>query len=458
MIGEAAGEKNDLVNLLASVPVPLFITDKRGAVIDGNDKGIQLMGVSSKEELFRDRKRLRLPIKHPCQSFESTLNRADKKIIDVQVHITPIHLNGKDYFLACLTDITEQKKIAGQLREVSEVYQTVVENSLAAISIHQDGITRFVNRRYAEMLGFEDPSQCIGRPFWASIHPDDMPMVRERGLMREKQQVLPAQYTFREIKQDGTIVWVEIRATHATYQGKPAAVTNFIDITQRVNAEEEIRNLSRRLVRVREDERKKLAADLHDQMGQTLTVMRFDLENLFYHLSKLPEEGKRMYDRLMQNVELLADHLRKATFYMRGDILDQKMLIAVLNQLVEEFKGRHPEIEVNFQSLGFKRRLNPEIELTIYRIFQEALRNISKHARATKVEIMLTYSHPRVILTIRDNGRGFYFQSKEDRERILASGIGIISMKERVASFGGQMEVISAPGKGTMVRFDLPVC
>lgn len=340
-----------------------------------------------------------------------------------------------------------------ELMEISEVYQAVVENTLAAISIHQDGITRFVNRRYAEMFGFEDPAQCLGRPFWASIHPDDVPMVRERGLMREKQQILPAQYVFREIKQDGTIVWVEIRATNATYKGKPAAVVNFIDITPRIKAEEEIRNLSQRIVRVREDEGKKLAAYLHDQMGQTLTAMHFDLDNLHPYLPNLPPKGMRLYERLVKSVEAMADHLRKTTFYMRSDVLEQKMLIGVLRQLVSDFTHQHPRIKVSFQTLGFKKRLNPEIELTVYRVFQESLRNISKHAHAHQIEIMLIYNHPRVILTIRDDGVGFSMEKKAP-----SRGIGLVSMKERVTSFGGNMDIITAPGSGTTIRFEIPVC
>lgn len=442
---------------LRSIAHPLVVMDSKGKILRANQEARTLLArftdASHSEaiegkDLFRWRPE---DGKSPETPWERELN-VNGYVLNLR--IKPLFLeDGQTFYLASLTDITAEKKIEQELKEISEVYQTVVENSLAAISIHQDGITRFVNRRYAEMLGFEDPAQCIGRPFWASIHPDDVPMVKERGLMREKHQVLPAQYVFREIKQDGTVIWVEIRATHATYMGKPAAVTNLIDITQRIKAEEEIRTLSQRLVRVREDERKKLAADLHDQMGQTLTAMHFDLENLRNYIPELSPEGARLYERLVANVEALADRLRKTTLYMRSDLLEQKMLIAVLDQLVKEFVHQHPHIKVSFEPLGFKKRLNPEIELTVYRIFQETLRNISKHAQADQVEIILTYSHPRIILNIRDNGVGF-----SPKKKTKTRGIGLVSMKERVVSFGGEMDIISAPGKGTILRFDIPVC
>ncbi|MCX7983153.1 MAG: PAS domain-containing sensor histidine kinase [Syntrophales bacterium] len=433
---------------LESIAHPLILLDAKGNIISANYEAKKSFG------FLKGRTFLRLIREKELSPEKQIEKEVNFNGYDIDIRLRPVFSeDGCIYFIASLTDITAAKRTEQDLKNISEVYQTVVENSLAAISIHQDGITRFVNRRYAEMLGFEDPAQCIGRPFWASIHPDDVPMVKERGLMREKHQVLPAQYVFREVKQDGTVIWVEIRATHATYMGKPAAVTNLIDITQRVKAEEEIRTLSQRLVRVREDERKKLAADLHDQMGQTLTAMHFDLENLRTYIPDLPPEGTRLYERLVANVEALADHLRKTTLYMRSDLLEQKMLIAVLDQLVKEFMHQHPQMKVSFQSLGFKKRLNPEIELTVYRIFQESLRNISKHARADHVEIILTYSHPRIILTIRDNGVGF-----SPKKKAKTRGIGLISMKERVVSFGGEMDVISAPGKGTTLRFDIPVC
>jgi len=435
---------------LEQLPCPLLIVDKKGNLVSANGEALRLLGSLKAPFLFSltDDKALLQEDNEPL-AWEANVNGRV-----LAMRLMPISAgHTRNHYAVTLTDVTEQKRIEQELKEISEVYQTVVENSLSAISIHQDGITRFVNRRYAEMLGFDDPAQCIGRPFWSSIHPEDMPMVRERGLMREKHQVLPAQYVFREVKQDGTIVWVEIRATHATYQGKPAAVTNFIDITQRVKAEEEIRNLSQRLVMVREDERRKLAADLHDQMGQALTAMHFDLENLENYLTELPPEGKHLYERLVKNVESMADRLRKITLYMRSDLLEHKMLVAVLEQLVREFCEQHPQIKVSFKSLGFKKRLNPEIELTVYRIFQESLRNIAKHARADRVDIILTYSHPRIILNIRDNGVGFSLKKKSP-----ARGIGLVSMKERVVSFGGEMDIISAPGKGTTIRFDIPVC
>ena len=132
-------------------------------------------------------------------------------------------------------------------------------------------------------------------------------------------------------------------------------------------------------------------------------------------------------------------------------------LIPTLEWYVQEFSERRHEVEVDFQTLGFKKRLSPDIEIVLYRIFQECLTNIAKHAKATRVEIMLTYSHPRVILVVRDNGVGYEQKRLESDRNIDARGIGFLSMRERVASLGGLIDVTSALGKGTTIRADIPV-
>jgi len=472
-VTHAKAPRTWLRHFFEKAPALLCVTDPHGILLEINEAGVRMLGGTTRQDFVgilslasffsdtgdADRFQQAINGSGSVQEFETSFRRMDGRTIDVSITGTSRLQRGACRgYEAFIVDITERKRKERSLAEIAETYHAVVENSLAAISIHQEGRNQFVNRRYAEMLGFDDPSQCIGRPFWSSVHPEDLAMVRERGLLREKQQILPAQYIFRQLKKDRkTVVWVQIRATHAMYMGKQAAVTNFIDITSSKMAEEEIRNLSARLVKVREDERKKLAADLHDQMGQTLTAMHFEIEALQKDLPASFTAQKKLCDRLVGNVEWLANQVRRTTSYLRKDLLDQKMLIAVLERHILEFTQHHPDIAVTFQPLGFKKRLNPEIELILFRIFQEGLTNIVKHAQATRVEIMLTYSHPRVMLTIRDNGIGFNATDIRNEKELFTKGIGLISMKERVISFGGHIDILSAQGKGTTIRVDIPV-
>ena len=454
-------------------PAMVYLTDVDGVILDMNVAGARMLGYDSPEDLLgiksslhvyadsHDRERFREIIEQTgsIQDFETRFRRRDGTVIDVRITAT-IRKNKKDGvagYEGFVIDVTDRKQAERALQDSEEKYRTVVENSLAAIFIHQGGLFRFVNHRFAEMLGYDNPEEVVGRPFWDVVHPIDRAMVKERGLRREKAEFSPARYIFRGIRKDGTMIWVDLRATHATYMGRAAVVGNLIDITQNVKAEEEIRQLSRRLIEVSEEEKKRLAADLHDELGQAITSLHFDLEALQTSFGAKPGGHKKLCERLIRTVEQMADNVRKTTSYLRPDLLDHLGLVPALEWSIHDFTARRTETEVNFQTLGLKKRLNPKIELALYRLFQECMTNISKHAKATRVEIMLTYSHPRVIFIVRDNGVGHDPSKRGTAKGKASGGIGLLSMRERVASFGGSIDITSAPGKGTTIRAEIPV-
>jgi PAS domain S-box-containing protein len=454
-------------------PAMVYLTDVRGVILDMNEAGARMLSYSSPEELLgldaalhvyadpQDRRRFLKIIESTgsVQNFETRFRRRDGMIIDVSITST-VRRNKSgvvEGFEGFVMDVTDRKRAERAHVDSEEKYRTVVENSLSAIFIHQGGLFQFVNQRFVEMLGYDNPEELVGRPFWEVVHSQDRAMVKERGLKREKTQVSPTRYTFRGLKKDGSMIWLDLRATHATYMGKPAVVGNLIDITRSKEAEDEIRHLSRRLIEISEEEKKKLAVDLHDEFGQALTSLHFDLEALQRSLPAKFAEQKERCGGLIRMVERLADSTRKTTSYLRPDLLEHLGLVPTLEWYIREFTARRPDTRMDFQAIGFKKRLTPEIELVLYRIFQECLTNISKHAKATRVEIMLTYSHPRVIFIIRDNGVGYKQAKKELTPRRRSRGIGLLSMRERIASFGGSIDISTAPGKGTAVRVDIPV-
>ena len=289
--------KKWLRHVFEQSPALVCVTDFNGVFLDINEAGVRLLGGASRDQFIgklsirnfyaapEDRKHLQMIIARDgfVQEFETRFLCMDKKLIDVCI-TGSAHCNaggtiiGYDGFII---DITDRKKAEQALKDSEEKYRTVVENSLSAILVHQEGRFQFANQRCADIIGLDSPEELLGTYFWELVHPEDRAIVRERGMMREKGQLTPEHYTFRLMKKDGkTMRWVELRATHANYMGKPAAVANFIDITKSKEAEEEIRHLSRRLVKVREEERKILAADLHDEVGQILTAMQFGLDAL----------------------------------------------------------------------------------------------------------------------------------------------------------------------------------
>jgi PAS domain S-box-containing protein len=449
-------------------PVMMYVTDLAGTFLEINDSGLKLLGYDSRNEVegvvsARDvyvgpgeRVRFRDAIvpSGAVREFETRLKTRNGEVRDVT--ITASVRRSEDGAIigyeGFVVDITQRKFAEKALRESEEKYRTVIENSLTGIFAHRKGIMQFANSRLVEMLDYESAKELEGRPFWDFVHPDDREFVKERGLKREQGEVYPARYDFRILKKDGSVVWVDMRASTAKYMGQPAVIGNLNDITATKMAEEEIRRLSRRLIDEIEDGKKKLASDLHDEFGQALTSLHLSMESL---RSAFPEQEERV-NGLLKQVEMLADAVRKTTARLRPTMLDHLGLIPALKSLIDDWAMKRPFIQVTFESAGFKKRLTPEIELALYRIVQECLTNISKHASARQVEIYLTFSYPKVILLVIDDGVGFGKKADGSRSGAPRTGIGLPSMRERAASLGGSLEISSAPGKGTRIKALLP--
>lgn len=459
-------------HLFEQTPIMIFITDKNGTILDINRAGAEMLGYSSTEELIGLDARYHLYVnpedrlvfqqlierKGYVREFETQMRKKDGSIIDVSITSAirrdkEGNITGYEGFVM---DITDKKRTQRILQESEERYRTVLENSLVGICFHQNGLFQYLNRRLVTMLGYQTADELVGKPFWELIHPDDREIVKKRGIQRQKNQFQPQQYTFRALRKDGSVLWAELWASPATFRGHPAVVVFVADISERLRAEEEIRHLSRRLIEVSEEEKKKLAADLHDEFGQHLTSLHFGLEVLEM---SLPEEELHLRERcrvLIKQVEKMAEQIRKKISVLRPDVLDHLGLIPAMEWYIQDYIRDRPELNVSFEAIGFKKRPPLQTEIVLYRIFQECMTNIAKHARATEVKIVLVFSYPRIILNIKDNGVGYNPEDLQN-EKGKPRGVGILSMRERVGSAGGSMSITSAPGKGTSVRVEIPV-
>lgn len=223
-----------------------------------------------------------------------------------------------------------------------------------------------------------------------------------------------------------------------------------IEINERKRAEAEIRHLSSRLISGIEEARKALAQDLHDEFGQTLAALHLEAESLMNAMPVELQEQRNRIDDLVDLIETLGDKIRSISSDLRPDLLDDLGLVPTLRWYIDEFSTHRQDLHIDFQAVGFRKRFSSEIELALYRVFQEALNNVIKHARAARFNVTLTYSHPNIIFILKDNGIGF------DQER-STDGIGLLGMRERVVSAGGAIAIISGKGKGTTIRVELPV-
>jgi two-component system sensor histidine kinase UhpB len=217
----------------------------------------------------------------------------------------------------------------------------------------------------------------------------------------------------------------------------------------------QLRALSERAINAQEDERKRIARGLHDDTGQALTTVIFNLERLE---GALPTEAARLRPRLAATRELAArtlDDLRKLVYGLRPTMLDDLGLVPAIRWYARS-NLEEAGIEVAFIDLDETIRLAPRLETALFRITQEAINNILRHAGAHRVEICLFREVEAVCLRVEDDGRGFDI-ARIWQEAVPQRRLGLLGMQERVELVGGQMTVESAPGRGTRIEVQVPI-
>ena len=235
------------------------------------------------------------------------------------------------------------------------------------------------------------------------------------------------------------------------------ALTNRVlqaEIAEREQAERARIELLRRLVTAQEDERRRIARELHDQTGQHLTAIMLGLKSLSDPAPSRTAALNRL-DRLKRLAEQLSRDVHRLAWELRPAELDVMGLVTALQNYLEEW-SEHSSIVVDFHSRGFEtNRVSPEIETVIYRIVQEALTNVLKHAGATRVSLIIERRQDHVLAIVEDDGKGFV-PTKALELPVIERKMGLSGMKERAALVGGTLDIESTPGAGTTLFVRIP--
>ncbi|MBF0527882.1 MAG: PAS domain S-box protein [Deltaproteobacteria bacterium] len=354
-------------------------------------------------------------------------------------------------------EIAARQVAEAQLSESEERYRLAIEYSSDGIMMIKDEKIIWGNTQLAKILGYRRRSDVIDLRLAAIVHPDDRERVLTYSRDRQSGRPAPSRYDFKGLKKDGTPLYIAVSATAIWYHGEMLNMVYIRDVTRRRLAEDEIRNLSRRLIVGIEDERRRLAADLHDEFGQALTGLHLQVDALLNSLS--PDQGDQKIQavKLMKMIEQLAESLRNICGELRPDMLDHLGLVSTVGSFIKDYRERLPNVEIEFEAVGFKnKKISPQAEISLYRILQEALNNAVKHSGAGRAVVKLTYSYPNVIMVVSDDGRGFEMDQPWPTNVSGKRGIGLVSMKERAAAAGGSLEVRSQTGKGTTIRVTIP--
>jgi signal transduction histidine kinase/ABC-type uncharacterized transport system substrate-binding protein len=231
---------------------------------------------------------------------------------------------------------------------------------------------------------------------------------------------------------------------------RPGCVVMHTDITQRKQELQERLELSGQLIHAQEEERSRLARELHDDFNQQLAMLAVDLERLSQTITDSPLNAQSRLRDLWNRAAELGDNLHSLSHRLHSSTLENLGLVLGLSSLCHEFTGQQG-IEVDFEHENVPRGINPDVGLCIFRIVQEALRNVKKHSGANRAEVRLRGEGEMLYLSVSDAGIGFDKQLRASR-----GGLGIRSMEERLRLIGGRMDIVSGQNRGTTLMVCVP--
>jgi PAS domain S-box-containing protein len=346
------------------------------------------------------------------------------------------------------------------LQDTEEQYRQLVEVAPVAIFIRCEGQVAFANSRAADLLGAASPAGLVGVAILDLVHPDfrDNVVRRMRSLDTTGQpQPIQAQTL---IRRDGSPVEVELAAISIDYQGRPAALVVAQDITERKRAEaerqrytEHLQALSRQLMSAQETERRRIAGELHDETGQALTALELNLRALQAQAGGPPDPA--VLEESLGILEQTLQQVRNLALDLRPSMLDDLGLVPALRWYADRLAQR-TGLVIEFVANRARTPLSAESKTTCFRVAQEALTNVVRHAHARKVTVELRSGPKDVQLIVRDDGFGFDVEAAR-RGALRGNSLGLLSMQERVALLGGHLEIRSALSRGSEVRARWPV-
>lgn len=384
-------------------------------------------------------------------------------------------------------NIQTSEKLA-YARESERSYYALLETVFQGIAVLQDGVMITADSRFLEFFQYE-LDEIVGRPAGDLIQETNAKLnmldIAGDGLRHEA----------RAIRKDGLQVDVELVVHAQTYRGMPAQVVAIRDIIDHKQNQELLRNvyetlelrvvdrtadlaeanaslvreiaerqrlfrqldtahdrlvrLSRRLVANEEDVRRRIARELHDEIGQALTALKINLQTW---QNRTPDIDQQLAISL-DIVDNVLHQVRNLSLDLRPSMLDDLGLVKTLRWYIDrqaQWVGFTPQFTTNVT-----RRPNNDVEIACFRIAQEALTNIARHAEATHVSVDLNRSNGKLILCIQDDGQGFDVEKAEEKA-VLGDSMGLLGLKERAALAGGNAEITSDFGEGTEILVTFP--
>lgn len=443
-------------------PLGNVLYEENGKIVDTNPAFLDMLGFEKEEVIERNiwnliygkDKVLTKPGDLDGYIIETQIKQRNGNNIWVKISISSIylpHLPDK-YFLGVVEDITLKRQSEEVLTKSELRLRQLVEN-LPAGAVYLDGNSFYFNQEAETITGFNNSEIKNLDDWFSNIYPDHTDLIRSYYL-KDRREGFKSPRVVEITTKDKEKRQVEFIA-HLFSSGE---VWIMIDITNKVKAEQELlrsrdqlKKLTEHLQTAREEERAKIAREVHDDLGQSLTALKMDL--VWLHKNKNLQEHA-VSEKLNGMLEVINNSiktLQRIGTELRPKLLDDLGLISALEWQATEFQKRSG-IKCVINLLNEDVKLNSNSSLTVFRIFQEALTNIGRHSNATNVKININVDSGNFFLSIADNGIGI------PESKLLAnSSIGLIGMKERADIVGAKVEIITGKDKGTEILISIPI-
>ncbi len=477
-----------LETLLHAIPDIVFFKDSKGRYLVVNKATEKFLGRSREELIGKTPEDLLPPdFARECMKSDAEVMRACEPVRRVEesghgddrivVDTTRVPLRDIDGnctgFVGVIRDITEQKKVEEALRLSSQKWYTTFDAISDSIWLADlEGKILQCNKATATLLG-KPIKEIVGSTCWELMHGTtgpikDCPVVRMKETLRKESLVLRmgdrwiCATTDPVIMGDaGTLIGAVHVISDITEQKKTDDKLNnsriYLDAlveertAELMKSKKLLRNLANHLQTIREEERMSVAREIHDELGQTLTALKFDIARLAQHPPQAYERLGEKTNEILETIDRAIQTVRRISTDLRPRLLDDFGIVAAMQWQIEEFQKKTEimcSISIDSESIV----LDKQRSISLFRILQESLTNVARHANATEVAVMLEKKDGRVVMTVKDNGKGM---PKE--QQLQSRSFGLIGMKERALSLDGELKIESDLDKGTTIRVALPL-
>jgi PAS domain S-box-containing protein len=357
-------------------------------------------------------------------------------------------------FMVLAALVEERKRGEKELHESEERLRLAVKAG-RMYAFEWDAATDVIVRsgKCADIFNWmDDPTRDTGRQFAARVHPDDRQayLTNDTGLTVDNPTY---QINFRMLRPDGSAIWLE-DSGHGLFdnQGRLLRTIGMVaDVTERKQAEDALSSVSRRLIEAQEQERARIARELHDDLSQRMALLGISLAQFEQGMPDLSSQARQQMHIMAEVVTEVSSEIHNLSHQLHPSKLDTLGLVAAVDGLCRELSDQH-DLQVLFVNSDIPGQIPKDVTLCLFRIVQEALRNVLKHSGAANAKVELSGHDDRIDLCISDSGAGFRPESAKGE-----AGLGLVSMRERLRLVRGHLSIESRPSHGTRIHVRVPL-